>query len=64
MDDTKCAMCEKQLDDGRQTFTLTEKGAHSVREAAKSRGVAINVMVGQKFHSECRLDFCNKKSIH
>ena len=63
MDDTKCAMCEKQLDDGRQTFTLTEKGAHSVREAAKSRGVAINVMVGQKFHSECRLDFCNKKSM-
>ena len=63
MDDTKCDMCKEPLDDGRKTFTLTEKSAHSVREAAESRGVVINVMVGQKFHSECRLDFCNKKSI-
>lgn len=63
MDDTKCDMCKEPLDDGRKTFTLTEKGAHSVREAAESRGVVMKVMVGQKFHSECRLDFCNKKSI-
>ena len=63
MEDTKCAMCEKQLDDGRATFILTEKGVCSVKEAGKARGVAINVTIGQMLHYECRRNFCNKKSI-
>lgn len=54
-----CVLCTERLDDGRETVTLRSKGCDRINEASKERNDDINVVPGQRVHSECRLKYTN-----
>ena len=58
-----CVLCDDNLDDGKPTVKLRQKGSDSINKASRLRGTDIETQEGQTVHVECRRTFINPNSI-
>ena len=60
----KCAICGDTLEDGRETFMVTEKGIAGLNRASVARGTPqITISVGQRLHVGCRRTYTDARNI-
>ncbi|CAC5362575.1 unnamed protein product [Mytilus coruscus] len=59
----KCMICNDNLNNGKQTVQLRDKGSSGINKASRERGETILVQPGQSVHQECRRVYCNPKAI-
>ena len=58
-----CKICNKEIDVGQSTVTLTDRGSAGVNNASIERGGEAFSLPGDEVHVDCRRSFTDKKRI-
>ncbi len=59
--DKTCAFCDEPLCE-KTIATLTQKGVETIQKACKTKGIDVQVRIGQKVHVLCRSNHTNPRS--
>ena len=58
-----CIFCRQHFDESTIVSVLEDKGVLTINDASKERGDTLQVVSGQRVHSQCRATYIHKRNI-